>query len=193
MPPKPRGIRSRTCTTKSAHPLNRERDDSYRFAREFRLKDGYEQTSLVDLPTSGTSKFSEIGDLMIIPIPIRVRQWRCPHCDHVLNSRINFWPLRSRTFNCPKCKQTINCNREIVIYSWRMATIVRSLFVFWMLLIAYVLILCLLFPRRMEKGIVLVPIVFGWMPSVIPAIISGWTYGVYLGRSQADRLNLPQE
>ncbi len=71
-----------------------------------------------------------------------------------------------------------------------MATIVRSLVVFWILSILYVVILYVLFPHRMEKGIIFVPMVFGWIPSVIPAVITGWTYGTFVGRSQAERLNL---
>ena len=71
-----------------------------------------------------------------------------------------------------------------------MATIVRSLVIFWILLILFVLILCLVVPNRVEKDIVLLPIVFGWIPSVSPAMITGWTYGTHVGRSHADRLNL---
>ena len=71
-----------------------------------------------------------------------------------------------------------------------MATIVRSVGVYWMLLILYILNLYILFPHRMEKGVIIVAVMFGWIPSAIPALITGWTYGTYVGRLQARRVNL---
>ena len=127
---------------------------------------------------------------MVIPIPIRVRQWRCPHCDKILNSRIYFRPPKESTFSCSRCKQTINCSRDVVVTSWRMATIARSLPVYWALLVLYVLALMFIFPGRMPKDAIFAAAILGWVPCIIPAVITGWTYGTYVGRSHAKRLNL---